>query len=39
MTFFDGSPMVSENDNAVVIIYQSKPWIRLNGWGWVAYPQ
>jgi cellulose synthase operon protein YhjU len=33
------SPVVSENDNAVVIMYQGKPWIRLNGGDWVAYPQ
>ncbi len=31
--------VVSENDNAVVMIYQGKPWIRLNGGDWVAYPQ
>jgi cellulose synthase operon protein YhjU len=33
------SPVVSENDNAVVMMYQGKPWIRLNGGDWVAYPQ
>ncbi len=33
------SPVVSENDNAVVVMYQGKPWIRLNGGDWVAYPQ
>lgn len=33
------TPVVSENDNAVVIMYQGKPWIRLNGGDWVAYPQ
>lgn len=31
--------VVSENDNAVVVMYQGKPWIRLNGGDWVAYPQ
>ncbi|MEW5290479.1 cellulose biosynthesis protein BcsG [Erwinia papayae] len=33
------SPVVSENDNAVVILYQGKPWVRLNGGDWVAWPQ
>ena len=33
------SAVVSENDNAVVMMYQGKPWIRLNGGDWVAYPQ
>ncbi|WP_312631846.1 cellulose biosynthesis protein BcsG [Pantoea piersonii] len=33
------TPVVSENDNAVVMMYQGKPWIRLNGGDWVAYPQ
>jgi len=33
------TPVVSENDNAVVVMYQGKPWIRLNGGDWVAYPQ
>ncbi len=33
------SPVVSENDNAVVMMYQGKPWIRLNGGDWVPYPQ
>ncbi|MSE15999.1 cellulose biosynthesis protein BcsG, partial [Pantoea agglomerans] len=33
------TPVVSENDGAVVIMYQGKPWIRLNGGDWVAYPQ
>ncbi|WP_158780680.1 cellulose biosynthesis protein BcsG [Pantoea sp. BAV 3049] len=33
------SQVVSENDNAVVMMYQGKPWIRLNGGDWVAYPQ
>lgn len=32
------TPVISENDNAVVMIYQGKPWIRLNGGEWVAYP-
>ncbi|MBV4414481.1 cellulose biosynthesis protein BcsG [Enterobacteriaceae bacterium YMB-R22] len=30
---------VSENDNAVVIQYQNKPYVRLGGGDWVAYPQ
>jgi hypothetical protein len=30
---------VSENDNAIVIQYQGKPYIRLNGGDWVPYPQ
>ncbi|MDU4289013.1 cellulose biosynthesis protein BcsG [Mixta calida] len=33
------TPVVSENDNAVVVMYQGKPWIRLNGGDWVPYPQ
>jgi hypothetical protein len=33
------TPVVSENDGAVVMMYQGKPWIRLNGGDWVAYPQ
>lgn len=33
------TPVVSENDNAVVMMYQGKPWVRLNGGDWVAYPQ
>ena len=33
------SPVVSENDSAVVMMYQGKPWIRLNGGDWVPYPQ
>lgn len=33
------TPVVSENDNAVVMMYQGKPWIRLNGGDWVPYPQ
>ncbi len=33
------SAVVSENDNAVVMMYQGKPFIRLNGGDWVAYPQ
>lgn len=33
------TPVISENDNAVVMMYQGKPWIRLNGGDWVAYPQ
>ncbi|EPF3076444.1 cellulose biosynthesis protein BcsG, partial [Escherichia coli] len=30
---------VSENSNAVVIQYQNKPYVRLNGGDWVPYPQ
>lgn len=30
---------VSENANAVVIQYQDKPYVRLNGGDWVPYPQ
>jgi len=30
---------VSENANAIVIQYQNKPYVRLNGGGWVPYPQ
>jgi len=30
---------VSENSNAVVIQYQDKPYVRLNGGDWVPYPQ
>ena len=33
------TPMVSENENAVVMEYQGKYYIRLNGGGWVPYPQ
>jgi len=33
------TPVVSENDGAVVMMYQGKPWIRLNGGDWVLYPQ
>lgn len=33
------TPVISENDNAVVMMYQGKPWIRLNGGDWVPYPQ
>ncbi|MBW7981128.1 cellulose biosynthesis protein BcsG [Enterobacillus tribolii] len=32
------SAAVSENDNAIVIQYQGKPYIRLNGGDWVPYP-
>ncbi|MEY5259199.1 hypothetical protein WI601_12745, partial [Salmonella enterica subsp. enterica serovar Corvallis] len=28
-----------ENANAVVIQYQGKPYVRLNGGDWVPYPQ
>ncbi|MFA3780709.1 cellulose biosynthesis protein BcsG [Yersinia sp. 1652 StPb PI] len=31
--------VISENDNAIVIQYQGKPYIRLNGGDWVPYPQ
>ncbi|MFE8146883.1 cellulose biosynthesis protein BcsG [Brenneria goodwinii] len=30
---------ISENENAVVMPYQGKPYIRLNGGEWVPYPQ
>ncbi|AVJ15761.1 cellulose biosynthesis protein BcsG [Serratia sp. MYb239] len=30
---------ISENDNAVVMQYQGKTYIRLNGGDWVPYPQ
>ena len=30
---------VSENANAVVVQYQGKPYVRLNGGDWVPYPQ
>ncbi|EID8007590.1 cellulose biosynthesis protein BcsG, partial [Salmonella enterica] len=30
---------ISENANAVVIQYQGKPYVRLNGGDWVPYPQ
>lgn len=30
---------VSENANAVVMQYQGKPYVRLNGGAWVPYPQ
>lgn len=33
------SAVVSENANAVVVDYQGKPYVRLNGGGWVPYPQ
>ncbi|HBQ80424.1 MAG TPA: cellulose biosynthesis protein BcsG [Erwinia persicina] len=33
------TPVISENDNAVVMMYQGKPWIRMNGGDWVSYPQ
>lgn len=33
------TPVVSENDGAVVMMYQGKPWIRLNGGDWVPYPE
>lgn len=32
------TPLVSENENAVVMEYQGKVYIRLNGGGWVPYP-
>ncbi|OSN02088.1 cellulose biosynthesis protein BcsG [Lonsdalea populi] len=32
------TPVVSENDGAVVMRYQGKTWIRLNGGDWVNYP-
>ncbi|WP_413723508.1 cellulose biosynthesis protein BcsG [Sodalis sp. RH24] len=33
------TPKVAENENAVVMEYQGKVYIRLNGGGWVPYPQ
>ncbi|RLM26735.1 hypothetical protein BIY29_05210 [Brenneria alni] len=30
---------ISENENVILIQYQGKPYIRLNGGDWVAYPQ
>ncbi|MFJ5337362.1 cellulose biosynthesis protein BcsG [Pectobacterium sp. CHL-2024] len=30
---------ISENENAIVMQYQGKPYIRLNGGDWVPYPQ
>jgi cellulose synthase operon protein YhjU len=30
---------VSENSNAIVIQYQNKPYVKLNGGDWVPYPQ
>lgn len=33
------TPVISENDNAVVMQYQGKFYIRLNGGDWVPYPQ
>ena len=33
------SAAVSENSNAVVIQYQGKPYVQLNGGSWVPYPQ
>lgn len=33
------TPRVSENENAVVMEYQGKFYIRLNGGSWVPYPQ
>ncbi len=30
---------VSENSNAIVIQYQGKPYVQLNGGSWVPYPQ
>lgn len=33
------TPRVAENENAVVMEYQGKVYIRLNGGGWVPYPQ
>ncbi|HEI8868100.1 TPA: cellulose biosynthesis protein BcsG [Serratia odorifera] len=31
--------IISENDNAIVMQYQGKSYIRLNGGDWVPYPQ
>lgn len=33
------SAAVSENSNAIVIQYQGKPYVQLNGGSWVPYPQ
>ncbi|CAI2119177.1 cellulose biosynthesis protein BcsG [Serratia ficaria] len=33
------TPVISENDNAIVMKYQDKTYIRLNGGDWVPYPQ
>jgi len=33
------TPLVSENENSVVMEYQGKIYIRLNGGSWVPYPQ
>ncbi|HEI9850949.1 cellulose biosynthesis protein BcsG [Serratia nevei] len=33
------TPVISENDNAIVMLYQGRPYIRLNGGDWVPYPQ
>ncbi len=33
------TPAVSENSGAVVLKYQDKPYIQLNGGDWVPYPQ
>ncbi|AIA73125.1 cellulose biosynthesis protein BcsG [Pectobacterium atrosepticum] len=30
---------ISENENSIVMQYQGKPYIRLNGGDWVPYPQ
>ena len=41
-TLIQGLPQtapISENDNAVVMEYQGKIYIRLNGGDWVPYPQ
>ncbi len=33
------SAAVSENANAIVMQYQGKPYVQLNGGSWVPYPQ
>ncbi|WP_434638247.1 cellulose biosynthesis protein BcsG [Klebsiella sp. I138] len=33
------SAAVSENANAIVLQYQGKPYVQLNGGSWVPYPQ
>lgn len=41
-TLIQGLPQtaaISENDNAIVMPYQGKAYIRLNGGDWVPYPQ
>ena len=37
-SYLPQTPLVSENENSVVMEYQGKIYIRLNGGGWVPYP-